>query len=198
MTLLQRILVEKRPLLIPLGIAIIANLAVYALVVYPLGVKQAGAENRAYAAQASLRSADREMAAARALVSGKGRAEQELATFYSKVLPADLSAARRMTYATLPALAQETNVRLSDRHTGIDAAVRADPAGKKDTRFGHLQIKMLLQCDYASFRRFIYQLESAPEFVIIDDVTLAQTDAEKPLTFTLELSAYYRLDPNGI
>src|SRR6202011_5779082 len=78
-TLLQRILVEKRPLLIPLAIAIIVNVAVYALVVYPLGAKQAGAQDRAKIAQQSLRVAEGEMAAARALVSGKGRAEQELA-----------------------------------------------------------------------------------------------------------------------
>ena len=32
---------------------------------------------------------------------------------------------------------------------------------------------MVLQGDYESLRQFIYELESAPEFVIIDDVTLA-------------------------
>ena len=40
----------------------------------------------------------------------------------------------------------------------------------------------MLQGDYESFRQFIYALESAPQFVIIDDVTLAQTDPTKPLT----------------
>jgi Type II secretion system (T2SS), protein M subtype b len=197
MTLLRRVVVEKRPLLIPLAAAIILNAAVYALVVYPLSVKQAGANDRANAAAASLQAAEREMAAARALVSGKGRAEVELATFYEKVLPSNLTAARRMTYATLPALAQETDVKLSNRQTGMDATAKVDSAAKKDTRFGHLQIKMILQGEYASLRKFIYELESAPEFVIIDDVALAQTDAERPLTLTLALSAYYRLGPNG-
>jgi hypothetical protein len=196
-TLLQRILVEKRPLLIPLAVAIIVNVAVYALVVYPLGVKQAGAQDRAKIAQQSLQAAEGEMAAARALVSGKGRAEQELATFYEKVLPASLTAARRMTYTALPSLAEQTNVKLSERRNQIDQAVKPDPAGKKDARFGHLQIRMILQGEYANFRRFMYELESAQPFVIIDDVTLAQADLEKPLTITLELSAYYRLGPNG-
>ena len=31
---------------------------------------------------------------------------------------------------------------------------------------------MVLQGDYENLRQFIYELESAPEFVIIDDVTL--------------------------
>jgi len=33
--------------------------------------------------------------------------------------------------------------------------------------------------------------------VIIDDVSLAQTDTSKPLTLQLELSTYYRLGANG-
>jgi len=37
----------------------------------------------------------------------------------------------------------------------------------------------------------------SPEFVIIDDVTLAQDDPGKPLLLTLELSTYYRLESNG-
>jgi hypothetical protein len=46
-------------------------------------------------------------------------------------------------------------------------------------------------------RRFIYELESAPEFVIIDGVTLAQGDSGKPLTLSLELSTYYLLGAHG-
>ena len=56
---------------------------------------------------------------------------------------------------------------------------------------------MVLEGDYASVRQFIYELETTPAFVIIDDVTLAQNDPAKPLTLTLELSAYYRLGANG-
>ena len=55
----------------------------------------------------------------------------------------------------------------------------------------------MLQGDYEGIRRFIYALETAPEFVIIDDVSLAQAEANKPLTLTLELSTYYRLGDNG-
>ena len=47
MILLKRILAEKRAAIIPLAIGILANIGVYLLVVYPLGVKSAGAENRA-------------------------------------------------------------------------------------------------------------------------------------------------------
>ena len=111
----KRILVEKRAVLIPLVLGVVGNAAAYGLWVYPLGVKSAGAADRAAAAAQSLQVAERELAAAKDLVAGKSRAEQELATFFDKVLPADQAAARNLTYATLPALAKKTNVRMLDR-----------------------------------------------------------------------------------
>jgi Tfp pilus assembly protein PilO len=188
--LLKRVGVEKRSLLLPLAVAVVANIAVYALVVLPLGVQSAGAAERAEAASFALRAAEREKAAADALVAGKARADEELTTFYQKVLPADLTAARRMTYASLPALARRTNVRYEERRFDIEEV-------EKDARLEHLRIRMTLQGEYESLRQFVYELESAPEFVIIDDVTLTQSDASKPLTLTISLSTYYRLRANG-
>ena len=43
MTLWRRVVGEKRALVIPLALAILVNVAVYGLVVYPLGVKSARA-----------------------------------------------------------------------------------------------------------------------------------------------------------
>ena len=186
----KRILVEKRAVLIPLVLGVIGNAAAYGLWVYPLGVKSAGAADRAAAAAQSLQVAERELAAARDLVAGKSRAEQELATFFDKVLPADQAAARNLTYATLPALAKKTNVRMLDRRFEV-----AKP--EKNARLGLLKVHTAWQCDYESFRQFIYALESASPFVIIDDVTLAQSDPTKPLTLTIELSTYFRLATHG-
>ena len=189
MRLLQRILREKRSVLVPLVVALLVNIAVYALVVRPLGVRSATAAERAQAAAASLKMAETDRDAARALVAGKTLAEQELATFYDKVLPPDLSAARRLTYAALPALARRANVRYDASHTAIEPV--------KNQRLGRLRISMVLEGDYDSVRRFIYELEATPTFVIIDDVTLAQTDPDKPLALSLELSAYFRTGLNG-
>ena len=104
MTIWKRILREKRALIIPLALGVIGNLAVYGLVVYPLGVKSAGAADRAAAATLAVQAAERDYAAARDLVAGKSRADQELATFYDKLLPADMPSAVRLTYTTLPKL----------------------------------------------------------------------------------------------
>jgi hypothetical protein len=190
MILLKRILAEKRVWVIPLAVGILANIAVYLFVVYPLGVKSAGAENRAAAAAQSLQAAERDFAAARNLVTGKIRAEQELATFYDKVLPADLAAARRLTYAMLPKLAEKSNVKFIDRRMAVEPL-------KKDAQLGTLKIETEWQGDYESLRRFIFELERAPAFVIIDDVSLSQVEVDKPLTMSLQLSTYYRLGANG-
>jgi predicted TIM-barrel fold metal-dependent hydrolase len=124
-------------------------------------------------------------------VTGKSRAEQALSTFYDKVLPPDLAAARRLTYAALPALARKTNVKYEQ------SRYEAEPARGKDARVARLKIHVALQGEYENLRRFIYELESAPEFVIIDDVMLSQSEAGKPLLLTLQLSTYYRLGANG-
>ena len=190
MILLKRILAEKRAAIIPLAVGILANIGVYLLVVYPLGVKSAGAENRAAAAAQALQAAERDFNSARNLVSGKTRAEQELSTFYDKVIPADQASALRLTYATLPSLARRTNVKFLDRRVDVE------PIKDRD-RLGVLRIHTQWQGDYESLRRFIYELEISPAFVIIDDVALAQLDPEKPLTLSLDLSTYYRLGSNG-
>ena len=191
MKLLKRILVEKRAIVLPLAIAALANIGVYALVVYPLNVKAATATERAAAAAEALKAAERDEAAARALVTGKSRADQELATFYDRMLPGSLPAARNMTYTRVPALAQKADVRMVSRHEAPDQVLL------REGRVGRLQTRIVLQGDYNGIRRFIYALETAPEFVIIDDVALTQAEANKPLTLTLELSTYYRLGANG-
>jgi hypothetical protein len=193
MPLWKRILAEKRALIVPLVLGVIGNVAAYGLWVYPLGVKSAGAADRAAAAAKSLQAAEGELAAARALVVGKSRAEQELSTFFDKVLPPDLPSARRLTYATLPSLAKKTNVRLVDRRFDVEKTDKTD----KNARLGLLKVHTVWQCDYESFRRFIYALESASPFVIIDDVSLAQSEATKSLTLVMELSTYFRVGVNG-
>ena len=191
MSFWKRVFLEKRALVVALAAGVVLNLAAYALIVYPRGVKSAGAAERAAVAATSLRAAELDFAGAKALVTGKTRAEEELSTFYDKVLPADESHARRQTYTALPKLARRANVKFAERRTDLD------PATPKNSRVGRLQIRMVLSGEWESIRQFIYDVESASEFVIIDDVTLAQNDAGKPLTLTLELSTYFRLAVNG-
>ena len=191
MTLARRIIAEKRGLILPLFIALVANVAVYALVVYPAGVKSATAVDRAAAAAESRQIAERDMAAADALVSGKAKAEQELDTFYKKVLPSSLDDARRMTFVRLPVLAKKANMKFTERRTEVDAQQ------EKNSQLGRLKTRMVLEGSYENVRQFLYELETTSEFIIVDDVSLGQPEADKPVQLTLEVSTYYRQGKNG-
>ena len=195
--LLRRIAVEKRALLLPLAVALVVNVLVYAFAVYPLGVKSAGSADRAAAALNARRAAEHDETLARALVSGKARADDELNAFYEKVLPASHAAAERLTYASLPALAQKTKIKYEERRwTGDDKDKDKDNTFKNGS-LGHLGIRMVLTGDWENIRTFIYQLESAPDFIIIDDVTLLEGKNNEPLTLTIDLSTYFRQRING-
>jgi Tfp pilus assembly protein PilO len=190
MTLLSRVFREKRSVFLPLLGGLLINALVYLFVVQPLAARSANVADRAMAASNAARVAEREQIIARDLVSGKARADEELNAFYQKVLPADLTAARRMTYSSLPALARRTNVRYDTRRFDT-------PEPDKDDRLARLQIRMVVQGEYENLRRFIFELESAPEFVIIDDVTLTEGAEGDALTLRLDLSTYYSVRPNG-
>lgn len=183
--LLRRIILEKRAIVLPLLIALAANVFGYALIVRPLEVKSAGAADRARQSAVALAAAEKDLATARALVGGKSEADQELASFYQKVLPADLTMARRLTYASLPELAKKTGVR-------YEARTASNEETDRNTKLGHMKIKMVLQGDYRNIRQFIYELESAPEFVIIDDVTITEKSSGEAQTLSIDMSTYFR------
>ena len=191
MTILRRIISEKRRIIVPLVLALLVNIGVYVLVVHPLAVKSETSADRAVAAAQARQAAERNFASAEALVRGKTLADQELTTFYGKVLPSNLDSARRMTYARLPALARKANMRLTQRNLATDAEL------ERRSRFGRLKTQMTLEGGYESIRQFLFELETTPEFIIVDDVSLGQSEAGKPVTLTVALSTYFRLDRNG-
>ena len=184
MTSARRILGEKRRLILPIAIVLAANVAIFAAAVVPLTRRVASAADRAALAAETLGQARARHEAAKALVSGLGRADDELHRFYRDVLPGDWTAARRITYLRLVQLAREHG--LQPARTG------SEPQANKDSALARLQMTMQLTGDYASIRRFIYDLETAPEFVVIENVALAQgSEANAPLVLTIEVSTYY-------
>lgn len=183
--LLRRAAAEHRRLLVVLGVAFVANVLIYALLVYPLSQRVANVEQRDQAAEQALAQARMEHAQASGTLTGKARASAELATFYRDVLPQDLAGARRLTYLRLARLARESNLDY-ERASYV-------PKAEADSTLTRLQIQMVLSGSYANMRDFIYQLETAPEFVVIDNVQLAEGSGDTgSLVVTLDLSTYYR------
>lgn len=186
----RRVLTEQRRFVVPLAIVLAANVAVYALLVYPLAGRVADASSRAAAAESARRVAERELKGAQAVATGKDRAETELKTFYQQVLPADLSAANRSTYLTLAQLARKTNLRIVRRTGSQDV--------RSDSILGRWTVDVTLEGSYEDIRRFIYELEASPAFVVIDQLTIVQgRDENQPLVLSLAVSTYYRSTDNA-
>ena len=183
-TLTQRVVREHRRVVVPLAIALGVNLVVYAAAVYPLSQRVANIEQRDRTAEEQLLAARRDHAQATGTLTGKDRAAAELATFYQDVLPQDLAGARRLTQLRLAQLARQSNLKF----------VRAtfEPTNEDKRTLTQLRIEMVLTGTYSDVRAFIHQLETAAEFVVVDNIELGQGAEGGPLGVTLHLSTYYR------
>ena len=191
MTTFRRIMSEKRRLIWPLALVLIANVAVFAMVVYPLSQKVAMGQQEADTANIALVNARRDYANARATVTGKAQADTELAKFYGDVLPPDLSGARRITYLPISQLAEESNLRI-ERRTSDRSPIR-------ESSLSQYTETAVLTGQYRDIRRFIYQLETRPEFIVIENVDLSQNEnqASGGITVTLQIATYFRTGGDG-
>jgi len=183
----SRVLREKRRLILPLALAAVVNLVVYFVVVYPLTARTESLQLRAQAAAISASNAASEFRAAEALRNGRVRADEQLTKFYAQILPRDQAGARRITYLRLAKLAEDANLDYARRNSSVKR--------ERESQLEHLDMTMILKGEYRDVRQFIHDLETAPEFVIIKDVTLAQNEKDAPLTLTLQLTTYYRAQP---
>lgn len=190
MNLVRRILGEKRNWVVPLAVGLALNGATAGAVVYPLRGRVAAAAARAAAARRALATARTRHDAAQAQVASKARAEADLRRFYAEVLPANLAEARRLTSTRLVQLAEESRLRFERRTLTSEQAEGAALA--------ELRMTMVLAGEYRDIRTFLYRLETAPEFIVIDDVSLTQSaDRNGSLVLTLEVSTYYRPAAHG-
>jgi len=188
-TLGRRVLREHRRLVLTLAITVLVNILVYTVVVRPLSDRVANIAQRDTTAAQSLNAAIKEHKIATGTLTGKDKASQELARFYKDVLPRDLAAARRLTHVRVPKIAKQFNVEF------YSAAVPPVSQARESSLTRYTE-KIELAGRYRDVRAFIHQLETAPEFVVIDDVSLSTEDTDGGLLLlTLQLSTYYQAAP---
>ena len=190
MTPTRRIIAEKRRYIYPLVGALVLNAVLIGLVVVPLSRRVQGGEQAAHEASGALSAASKDFAAARATVSGKDSADAELKKFYGAVLPPDQSEARRITFK-ISEMAKNANLVLGRSNT--------KPSQDRDSTLGKLTIEQTLTGQYRDIRQFIYDLETAPEFLILENVILSSQSAERAgaLRMDLRVSTYFRTGGNG-
>jgi len=183
----RRAAAEKRSILVPLAAVALLNVAAYAFLIYPLSTRAGSVEARASAASANLARATSELSGAQAIKTGRERADAQLTRFYDRILPLDRTGARRITYLRLAKLADESNLDFERRAVTTKR--------ERESPLEQMSMTMVLTGDYGDVRQFLHKLETAPEFVVIEDVSLAQQNTDAPLTLTLKLATFFRVRP---
>lgn len=188
---LGRVLREHRAVLVPLGLVLAVNIVVLIVVVLPLSQRVATNEQRAIAAERQRVVAQAEFRRAEALRDGKTQATADLATFYKQVLPTNVAAARRMLLLRPQQQAREFSVQFQSSGTTEEDLEKSSLL--------RLTAQMRLSGDYDDIRAFLYALETSPDFLVIDNLKLAEgTESDAPLSVFLEVSTYYQSPPSGV
>ena len=184
MRLVRRVVEEHRRAVIIIAAAFVVNVLLYLFVVRPLNQSVATVEQRTVAAEQAKAAAQAEYDRANGTLTGKARATKELNTFYSMVLAQDLSGARRLTYGRMQRLAQENRLAYQGS--------RYEPVEERGSTLTKLKVNVELTGTYNNLRSFIHAIESAPQFVVIENISLAEGSNEGTLRLAMDLSTYYR------
>jgi hypothetical protein len=182
---LTRVVADHRRWLLPVGILLAINIGVLAVVVLPLRRSVESGAAAADASAQSLREAMADMKDAEATRDGQSKAALDLDRFYADVLPMDFMTARRVTHVKLVQLARSHDVTVES-----GAATTED---LKESTLERLHVNYALNGDWEDIRQFIYAIETGPDFVVIDNMQIAEDSTGGILSLTLELSTYYRV-----
>jgi Tfp pilus assembly protein PilO len=190
MSLWRRVYTERRSVMLPVIALLVINAAVLLLGVLPLKRSVVTSEQAAIDARIDLGNARRFDMQAKAERDGKDRAVAELQKFYAEILPKGYGRAVEVTNYWLDQVARQYGVVF---RTG--AWQQEDV---RDSRLTNFKGKVTLTGDYADIRKFLYHVETAEQFVIIEEVALAQANtaqANSVIEVSLSVSTYYLTAP---
>ncbi|HUE90387.1 MAG TPA: type 4a pilus biogenesis protein PilO [Vicinamibacterales bacterium] len=181
---LARIVREHRAALLPLAIVLAANLIALAAVVLPLAQRVSFNEQRAETAERQRTQAEAEFKRAETLRDAQTQATDDLETFYAQVLPSNVAAARRIQ------LRLQQTARAHGVHYQGSGTTEEEI---RESNLLRLTMAVRLAGEYDDIRAFLYELETSPDFVVIDNIKLAEgNEADAPLAVFLQVSTYYR------
>lgn len=184
-----RVLSEHRRWLLPVAIVLAINVAVLFSVVLPMRRSVAAGTEQATASSTALNAAIADLKDAENTRDGQADASKDLDRFYGEVLPASFTAARRITQLKLAQMARAHEVRYRSGS--------ANPESLRDSSLERLRVDCAFEGDWDDIRQLIYEIETGPDFIVIDNVGLTEGESQNaPLSLSLELSTYYRAAGN--
>ena len=180
-----RVMADHRRWLVPVGVVLAINIVVLIAVVLPLRRAVQSGSSRALASAQALQAAQADLKDAEATRDGQTQASADLVRFYAEVLPADFATARRMTILKMAQLARSRGVEFQSGAATTETL--------RDSALERLHVNYSLSGDWEDIRQLIYEIETGPDFIVIDNVQLAEgSQSDAPLSLSLELSTYYR------
>jgi hypothetical protein len=189
MSLTKRIFMERRRVILPLLAFLVANVVGLGAVVW-LQRGEANAEIDRLQTDSELADARKQAMLAKDQKTRKERADLELRKFYAEILPKDFATAQNMTNFWLDRIAASARLRYRGG--------TFDPAPVRDSRLIKFTGEVTLVGEYADIRRFLYEVETAEEFLIIEKVALSQPNATQgggQLEVALTVATYFLSEP---
>ena len=182
----SRVLADHRRWLLPVVAVLVINIAVLFTMVLPLRRSVETGTEQAHASVLALNAAIADIKDAEATRDGQVDASRDLERFYGEVLPVNFAMARRLTQLKLAQMARAHDVEYKSGG--------AAPETLRDSTLERLRVEFLLEGDWDDIRQLIYEIETGPDFIVIDNVQLSEGEsATAPLALTLEVSTYYRV-----
>jgi Tfp pilus assembly protein PilO len=179
-SLWARVYEDRRRVILPLAVLVAVAIAVLLLGVWPLQSRVAASETAALQARVELSTARRLERQAREAAAKRTHADADLQTFYADVLPRDFATATRTTNRWLLEAAREAGLEFKASHF--------DWAPVRDSRLSRAFSTVTLSGNYASIRRFLYAMETASEFIVVEQVGLAEASSTRGNSGTLDVS----------
>jgi hypothetical protein len=182
----SRVAAEHRRWLVPVGLVLAINVVVLLAVVLPLRGSVQSTAARADASAQALRAALADLKEAESTRDGQAQASADLDRFYAEVLPGDFTTARRITHVKLAQMARSHDVNFQSGG--------ATPESLRGSTLERLHVNYSLNGDWDDIRELIYEIETGSDFIVIDNVQLAEgAQSSSPLSLKLDLSTYYRV-----
>lgn len=191
MTTWRRIYSEHRRVALPLLIAAVVNVAVFVLVVLPLGRSVATADTSASDATLQLATARQQQRQARNATASRERADRELRRFYTDVLPASFPVASRATNRWLQQAARDAGL----EYRG--ASFNWEPV--RESSLSRAYSTATLRGRYQNIRQFLHAVESATEFLVVESVALTQpatSGSAGALEVSIVVSTFFLTEPS--
>jgi hypothetical protein len=179
-SLWARVYEDRRRVILPLAVLAAAGIAALLLGVWPLQSRVTASETAALQAGVELSTARRLDRQAREAAANRTRADADLQTFYAGVLPRDFATATRTTNRWLQEAARQAGLEFKSAHF--------DWAPIRDSRLSRAFSTVTLSGRYANIRRFLYAVETASEFIVVEQVGLAEATSTRGSSGNLDVS----------